>query len=413
MEADHMAAAGRRVLISGASVAGPVLAYWLNRFGYQPTVVERTEELRFGSGGHAVDLFGPALQIIEWMGALPQVHDAGTHTEIISFIREGHRPIDVSAKLGSEGVSARHVEIMRGELAKIIYEAGRDHVEYVFGDSISSLEEAEDGFDVTFEDGSRRTFDLLVGADGLHSITRRLAFGEEYQFLHFLGGYLAVFTVPNYLDLHQRMLGYGDIGRTAAIYPVHGTDEARVLLLWRTPTLHDYDRRNLAAERSLIRNLYCDMGWEVPRLLAELENADDLYVDSISTIVMDTWTRGRVTLVGDAGYSPGPAVGGGTSLALVGAYVLACELAATSGDHGRGLEAYEQALRPAVQQSRRIGPAVMKMLIPNSRMQLWALAQAMWLLPRVPRPIRRALTSYGGGPAAMLDAVELRNPSSL
>ena len=121
-----MPASGGRVLISGASVAGPVLAYWLSRFGFQPTVVEKTAELRFGSGGHAVDLFGPALEIIEWMDALQQVQDARTHTEIISFLRDGHRPIDVPAELSAEGVSERHVEIMRGELAKIIYEAGRD-----------------------------------------------------------------------------------------------------------------------------------------------------------------------------------------------------------------------------------------------------------------------------------------------
>jgi 2-polyprenyl-6-methoxyphenol hydroxylase-like FAD-dependent oxidoreductase len=407
-----MAATGARVLISGASVAGPVLAYWLHRFGFRPTVAERTEALRFGSGGHAIDLFGPALQIVEWMGVLPEVQDAGTHTEIISFIRERHRPVDVAAELMSEGVSQRHVEIMRGELAKIIYEVGRDDIEYVFGNSISSLEQTEQDVEVRFRHGSPQTFDLVIGADGLHSITRQLAFGEEYQFLHFLGGYFAVFTVPNYLDLHQRMLGYGDVDRTAAIYPVQGTDEARVLLLWRTPTQHDYDRHDVKAQRRLVSALFGGMGWEVPRMLAELENADDLYLDSISTIVMDSWTRGRITLVGDAGYSPGPAVGGGTSLAVVGAYVLASELAAASGDHARGLAAYERILRPAVQQSQRIGPDVMKTLIPGSRLQLWAMAQAIRLLPRLPRPIRRALTNYGGGPAAMLDAVQLRDPKT-
>jgi 2-polyprenyl-6-methoxyphenol hydroxylase-like FAD-dependent oxidoreductase len=407
-----MAAAGARVLISGASVAGPVLAYWLHRFGFRPTIVERTEALRFGSGGHAIDLFGPALQIVEWMGVLPEVQNAGTHTEIISFIRERHRPVDVAAELMSEGVSQRHIEIMRGELAKIIYEAGRDDIEYVFGNSISSLEQTEQDVEVRFRHGSPQAFDLVIGADGLHSITRQLAFGEEYQFLRFLGGYFAVFTVPNYLDLHQRMLGYGDVDRTAAIYPVQGTDEARILLLWRTPTQHDYDRHDVKAQRRLVSALFGGMGWEVPRMLAELENADDLYLDSISTIVMDSWTRGRITLVGDAGYSPGPAVGGGTSLAVVGAYVLASELAAASGDHARGLAAYERILRPAVQQSQRIGPDVMKTLIPGSRLQLWAMAQAIRLLPRLPTPIRRALTNYGGGPAAMLDAVQLRDPKT-
>jgi 2-polyprenyl-6-methoxyphenol hydroxylase-like FAD-dependent oxidoreductase len=402
-----------RVLISGASVAGPVLAYWLRRFGFRPIVVEQTEELRFGSGGHAVDLFGPALQIIEWMGALPQVQQASTHTEIISFVREGHRPVDVAAELMAEGVSERHVEIMRGALAKIIYEAGRDDIEYVFGNSITSLQQTEQGVNAKFRHGPPQTVDLVVGADGLHSITRQLVFGDEHQFLHFLGGYLAVFTVPNYLDLHQRMLGYGAVDRTAAIYPVYRTDEARVLLLWRTPTQHDYDRHDVMAQRRLVSALFGDMDWEVPRMLAELENADDLYLDSIGTIVMDTWTRGRITLVGDAGYSPGPAVGGGTSLAVVGAYVLASELAAASDDHAHGLAAYEQIMRPAVQQSERIGPYTMKLLIPGSRMQVWAMAQAMRLLPRLPSPIRRALTSYGGGPAAMLDAVQLRDPQRL
>jgi 2-polyprenyl-6-methoxyphenol hydroxylase-like FAD-dependent oxidoreductase len=405
-----MAANAPRVLISGASVAGPVLAYWLSRFGFQTTVVEQTERLRFGTGGHAVDLFGPALHIIEWMGALQQVQDAGTHTDIISFVRQGHRPVDVPAELGSEGVSERHVEIMRGELAKIIYEVGQNDIDYVFADSIVALDQTEYAVNVEFARGPQQTFDLVIGADGLHSITRQLAFGEEHQFLHFLGGYLAVFTVPNYLDLHQRMLGYAEVDRTAAIYPVRETGQARVLLLWRTAALHDYDRRDLTAQRRLIRNLYGDMGWQVPRLLAELEKADDLYLDSISAIVMESWTRGRVALVGDAGYSPGAAVGGGTSLAVIGAYVLASELAAASRDHVRGLAAYEEVLRPAVRQSQRIGPATMKVLIPRSRTQLWALAQAMRLLPRLPAPARRRLTSFGGGPAAMLDAVNLPQP---
>ena len=175
-----------------------------------------------------MDLFGPALQIIDWMGALPRVEDAGTHTETISFIQDGHMPVDAPAESMSEGVSAQHVEIMRGELAKIIYEAGRNDIAYVFGNSISSLEQTEQGVNVAFHSGSPRRFDLVVGADGLHSITRRLVFGEEHQFLHFLGGYLAEFTVPNYLDLHQQMLGYGDVGRTAALYPIRGTSQARV-----------------------------------------------------------------------------------------------------------------------------------------------------------------------------------------
>ncbi len=169
---------------------------------------------------------------------------------------------------------------------------------------------------MTFERGGGRTFDLLVGADGLHSITCRLVFGPEESFLRFLGSYLAVFTVPNY---ENRIVGFTAPGRTAALYPVGDRSQALVVLLWRTPRPHDYDRHDRETQRQLLRNLYGDLGWEVPRLLAELDQAEDLYLDSISQVVMDAWTSGWVALVGDSGYSPGAAVDG-CSLAIIGAY---------------------------------------------------------------------------------------------
>jgi 2-polyprenyl-6-methoxyphenol hydroxylase-like FAD-dependent oxidoreductase len=402
-----------RILISGASVAGPVLAYWLHRFGFEPTVVERTPELRMGGGGHAVDLFGPAVDLMEWMGVLDQVEAARTQTRIITLIRPGRRPVDASAEALSEGVSERHVEIMRGDLAGIVYARSREHVDYLFDDSIASLHDTGADIEVGFERGSSRKYDLVIGADGLHSLTRRLIFGPEKDFLRFLGGYLAVFSVPNYLSLTDRMLGFSAPERTAAVYPADGGAQLRVVLLWRTPALHNYDRHDLDAQRRLIRNLYSDLGWELPRLLADLETADDLYLDSISQIVMDRWTRGRVALVGDAGYSPAPAVGGGTSLAVVGAYQLAIELAAAAGDHVAGFSSYEQALRPVIQRSRTIGPSVIDAIIPKSRAQIWLIAQAMRLLPRLPTALRRKLTSFGGGPAAMLREVRLRSPSDV
>jgi hypothetical protein len=203
-----------------------------------------------------------------------------------------------------------------------------------------------------------------------------LTFGEEDQFLHFLGGYFAVFSVPNYLGLQEHMLSYAESGQTVAVYPVWGTGQLRVLLLFRTLTELDYDRHDRAAQVRMVRGLYSGAAWEVPRLLEELENADDFYLDSISQVRMDTWTKGRVTLVGDAAYSPGPAVGGGTSLAVLGAYALAAELAAAP-DLAAGLAASEDAIRSAVQASRNIGPTVLKMMIPESKTQIWAMAQAI------------------------------------
>jgi 2-polyprenyl-6-methoxyphenol hydroxylase-like FAD-dependent oxidoreductase len=405
--------AGPRVLVSGAGVAGPVTAYWLRRFGCRPTVVERTSELRIGDGGQAVDLFGPALDVLAWMGQKDAVWDARTRTEIVSLIRQGHPGIDVEAARLAEGVSDRHVEIMRGDLSKIVYDTCGDDVEYIFGDSIRTLHDTGAEVEVSFHHAGPRTFDLVVGADGLHSTTRRLTFGDEHQFLHFLGGYLAVFTVDNYLGLAGRMLAYSDVNRTVALYPVQRQHKVRVLFLLRTSELLVQDRDDVATQRRLLQGLFQDMGWEIPRLLAALEHAEDLYVDSISQIRMDGWSRGRVALVGDAGYSPGPAVGGGTSLAVVGAYVLAAELAAAACDHRHGFRAYQESMADAVRQSQRIGPAVLSTLIPRSRAQVWATAQAVRLLPRLPSPVRRRLTAYGGGPAAMLNGVVLRDPEEL
>ena len=402
-----------RVLISGASVAGPVLAYWLQRFGFSPTVVERTPELRLGAGGHAVDLFGPAVTLMEWMGTLAEIEANRTRTRLISLVRPGRPPVEAAADGLAEGVSSKHIEIMRGDLAKIIYELARENVEYVFDDSVATLQQSGTEVQVTFERNAPRTFELVVGADGLHSTTRRMVFGDEHEYLRFLGGYLAVFTVPNYLNLTDRMMTSARPGRTAALYPVGDGAEARVVLLWRTPTPHDYDRHSAGSERQLLRNLYDDFGWELPRLLCELERSDDLYLDSISQVVMPTWSRGRVSLVGDAGYAPGPAVGGGTSLAIIGAYMLASELAVAHGDHSQGFAAYERALGPVVQHSRSIGPTVMKLIIPRSRAQIWTMAQAMHVLPHLPTSLRQRITSFGGSAAAMLNEARLRQPHDL
>ncbi len=402
-----------RVLVSGASVAGPVVAYWLQRFGFSPTVVERTPEVRVSGGGHAVDLFGPAVELMEWMGTLREVEAHQTRTQLISLVRPGRRPVEVPAGMLAEGVSDRHIEIMRGDLAKIIYELGRENIEYIFDDSVAGLQQSRTGVQVTFERNGSRTFDLVVGADGLHSTTRRLVFGAEHEFLRFLGGYLAVFTVPNYLKLTDRMVASARPGRTAALYPVGDGLQARVVLLWRTPTLHDYDRHNPDSERQLLRSLYDDFGWELKRLLSELERSDDLYLDSISQVLMPTWSKGRVALVGDAGYSPGAAVGGGTSLAIIGAYVLASELAAAGGNHIEGFEAYERALGPVVQHSRSIGPTAIRVIIPRSRTRIWTMAQALRILPHVPAWLRQQITSLGGSAGAMLNEARLRQPHDL
>ena len=192
-----------RVLISGASVAGPVLAYWLSRYGFTVTVVERAPVLR-KAGGHAVDLFKPAMDIAEKMCVVKRIGAKKTGTDVIEVYREGRdRPYEIEIGRLMTAVSDRHVEIMRDDLAEILYEAGRDSVEYLFGDSITAITEDAGGVDIAFEQGPHRRFDLVIGADGLHSNVRGLVFGPESRFTTWIGAYLAVASVPDYLDLRD------------------------------------------------------------------------------------------------------------------------------------------------------------------------------------------------------------------
>lgn len=398
------------ILISGASVAGPVLAYWLERYGFRPTVVERAPALR-KAGGHAVDLFRPAIEIVERMGVLARIEERRTNTHFLTLRREGvERPIDVDVRRIMSVMSNRHVEIMRDDLSESFYEATQGRVEYVFGDSIAALADHADGVDVTFERGAPRRFDLVIGADGLHSNVRRLVFGDEREFSSFIGAYLAVMTVPNDLELRDRALVTAGVGRMAALYSAQHMDDARAIFLFRSERALPVHHRDVERQKAIVRERFADAGGELPRMLAELDRTPAFYFDSITQLRMDTWSRGRVTLAGDAGYCPGPAVGGSTSLAIVGAYVLAGELAAARGDHERGFAAYEAALRPYVAASREFALHAAKRLIPDGRRALWLFAQTAWLFDRTPRWLMRALARLtGSGAIRTHEAVEVKD----
>ncbi|WP_203903849.1 FAD-dependent monooxygenase [Virgisporangium aliadipatigenens] len=384
-------------LISGASVAGPVLAHWLRRHGWRVTVVERTATARVGDGGHAVDLFGPAVDVIQRMGLLERVTAASTRNDSMSLYRPGGgKPVRLATSELVAGVADKHVEIMRGELAGIVHEATRDDVDYRFGTMISAL----DGTTATLSDGSTVAADLVVGADGLHSGVRSLVFGPERQYRHFLGAYLAVFSVPDIFGTAPTVTAFAAPDLAVTAYPTLVPGRTRVLVLIRSAASVDRDRAGLRALIGPAPDPH------VARILEHLDAADDFYFDDISQIRMDTWSRGRVTLAGDAGYSPGPAVGGGTSLAVAGAFLLASHLG-TGGDIPAALSRYEDALREPVRHAQRIGPAVLNTIVPRNGAQVWASAQVMRVLPRLPGPVRRRLTSFGGGPAAMLDGLAL------
>jgi 2-polyprenyl-6-methoxyphenol hydroxylase-like FAD-dependent oxidoreductase len=371
------------VLISGAGVAGPALAYWLRRAGISPTVVERAPEPR--GGGQAVDIRGAAVEVAARTGILDQVRKERTQTRGMSYVSSsGKRLASMNAAFGV--IDEADVEIARGDLTRILYEAARDDVEYIFGDSVTGLSEEGDGVRVAFERAPSRSFDLVAGADGLHSAVRAAVFGDEARFMHHLGLYLAVFTVPNEFGLDRWQLVHAGPGKSVTVTSERDGASARAIFFFASPPL-SYDHRDLAAQQAIVARAFGREGWEVPRLLAAMPEAGDFYFDSVSQVRMDRWSAGRVVLAGDAAYCPSPLSGQGTSVALVGAYVLAASLAgsfAAGGGYQAAFARYQEVMSDFVAQNQQIAVGNAGRFIPASRRQIWLQNQTIRTLPYLP-----------------------------
>lgn len=328
----------KNVLISGAGIGGPALAYWLRRNGFAVTVVERARGLR--PGGQAIDVRGPALEVVELMGLGDQLRSFSTNMRGMTMLdAEGNELFSSTTHTLSGGdLSSPDVELLRDDLARMLFDAA-EGVEYLFDDTITSI----DGTRVTFEKAAPRDFDVIVGADGLHSTVRRLVFGPEEQFISHLGMYLGVFTAPNWLGLdHWQIFQQGDVVG-GGIMSARANAECRVYMGFNGSATVDH--RDVDAQRRLLADRFADATWEWPTALKHMWEAPDFHFDSMSQIRMDTWSRDNVVLLGDAGYCGSPLSGQGTSTALVGAYVLARELAA---DASTAFRRYEEILRPYV-----------------------------------------------------------------
>ncbi|QUQ67610.1 FAD-dependent monooxygenase [Kutzneria sp. CA-103260] len=339
-----------KILVSGASIAGPTAAYWLHRHGFEVTVVEQAPALR--AGGSAVDFRGEQLEILRKMGVLADVEARSTRMGDVTIVDGDGR---YQARVPS-AVMSGEVEIPRGDLSRVLYEHTKNKVEYVFGDRITALTEHAGGVDVTFAKGAPRTFDLVVGADGAHSGVRSLVFGPERDFATHLGYYAAYFTVPNHLRLDHAGQLYAEPGLGAMVTSAVDRDTLGAMLVFASEPL-SYDRRDTEQHKRILAEKFRTAGWQLPILLDGLAKTDTLFFDSLSQVRLDKWSKGRVVLVGDAAWSAGPG-GGGTGLAMVGAYVLAGELATNSG-HDQAFAAYERIIRPSAKmgqnQAKRAG----------------------------------------------------------
>ncbi|MFE9925550.1 FAD-dependent monooxygenase [Streptomyces sp. NPDC005774] len=338
--------AKRKVLISGASISGPALAYWLHRSGCAVTVVEKAGALR--DGGYPIDVRGTATEVVRRMGILPRLRDAHIDSRRCTFLdADGGEVASVSPRAVAGGVEGQDLEVRRGDLAASLYALVRDDVEFLFGDSVYTLDQAGQGVDVTFHSGRQRTFDLVVGADGAHSHTRESLFGPEEQFHRYLGYCFGLFTMPNTLGLSHELMMWNTPGRAAALYAVGDNDEVHAFLNFHRPDPPFDALRDPDAQRDLVATVFAGAGWEVPGMVDAMRDAEDLFFDTAGQIRMPHWSSGRVALVGDAAYAPSFLTGQGSSLALVGAYMLAHALAANR-DHTAAFAAYERDVRAFV-----------------------------------------------------------------
>ncbi|MFF3488922.1 FAD-dependent monooxygenase [Streptomyces sp. NPDC002701] len=355
------------ILICGAGIAGPALAYWLRKGGFTVTIVERTPAPR--PGGQTVDLRGAGRTVIERMGLIDRARAESVDQRGLALVDTAGRttarlPAD---SFGGEGIVSE-IEILRGDLARLLYEATLPDTEYLFDDTITEIDQDADAVTVTFEKATPRRFALVVGADGPHSVVRALAFGPEQEFVHPIDLYTAWFTALDDLNLDGWFLMHNAPGGlVVSARPGRLPGEIKAGFSFRSPPLA-YDRRDVAAQQEFIARRFTHVGWETPRLLRAMRTAPDFFFDSMGQVRLDSWSRGRVALLGDAGYCATPLTGLGTSLALVGAYVLAGELAAAEGDHDVAFRRYDTVMRPYVSQAQQLPPGGAAGYAPSGRL---------------------------------------------
>jgi 2-polyprenyl-6-methoxyphenol hydroxylase-like FAD-dependent oxidoreductase len=334
------------VLISGAGIAGPTLAFWLTKYGFAPTLVECAPALQ--TGGYVIDFWGRGYDIAEKMGLLPDIDRVGYHVQELRIVDDrGCRLSGFGAQVFRELTSGRYITVGRSDLSKLIYDRISASCEIVFGDTITSLHEVDDKVHVEFEHSGERRFDFVIGADGLHSRVRKLVFGLQDRYEKDLGYRVAAFDTAGYRPRNELVyIIHGAPGRQVGRFTLNNN---RTLFLFLfaggggEPEAH-----GLAAQKAILHKTFAGDGWELPRVLATLDTCNDLYFDRVSQIRMDAWSQGRVALVGDAAFCVSLLAGQGSALAMTAAYVLAGELATSQDQPQEAFRRYEDRLRPFI-----------------------------------------------------------------
>ncbi len=353
-------------------MAGPTLAYWLAHYGITPTIVEAAPRLR--TGGYIIDFWGAGFDIAEKMGILPEVLSKGYKVRELKVVdRNGHRVAGFQVDAFFQLTRGRYISVPRSELAASIFNRLGSNVETIFGDSINAIEQTDCCVRVKFKSGREREFDLVVGADGLHSRVRELAFGPECEFERFLGYKVAAAVVDGYrIKDELAYVLYTEVGQQVGRFTVH---DNRTLFLFTFADSDVDSPGSVDGQKALLRKRFGSSGWECPRILDALDASRDFYFDRVSHIHMPPgegrWTHGRVTLVGDAAFCVSLLAGQGGALAMVAAYVLAGELHRSAGNYAGAFRRYQDLFGPFVLSKQKAALRFADSFAPKSKLSMF------------------------------------------
>lgn len=371
-----------RVLISGAGIAGPTLAYWLAHYGLEPTIVEKAPKLR--TAGYIVDFWGLGFDIADRMGLLPEIRRKGYMVRDVRIVDPtGKRIAGFPAEAVARVAQGRYISLARGDLAASIFGAIEGKVESIFNDSVARIEQTAQGVQVTFETGTVRDFDLVIGADGLHSRVRGLVFGPQSQFEKYLGYKVAAFEVQGYRPRDELVyVMYSEVGQQVGRFAMRG-DRSMFLFIFADSEFGGTPIGDIQAQ-TLLQKRFGNSGWECPQILDALDATNDLYFDRVSQIRMGaqtgSWTHGRVTLVGDAAFCVSLLAGQGSALAMVAAYILAGELHRAGSDYAAALGRYQERFDSFVLKKQKGALRFAGTFAPTSKLSMFIRNQVMDLL---------------------------------
>lgn len=400
----------QHILISGGGIAGPALAYWLHQYGFKVTIVEKALAIR--KGGYRVDIRGAGVQVVEKMGLLDEVRQHSTTLGGSSMIdNSGKRIVNLDDPDIFGMRQAGDAEIMRGDLVNILYEATKTFTDYIFDDQIEEISQNATGVEAIFKSGAQHKFDFVVAADGLHSGLRNIVFPKQDILIRNLGACLCTFTMPNIFDLKHWELAYQGAGKLLNVYSLAENEDAKVFMLFTVNEQID-DYRNSITQKKIITEKFSGDGWKAKEILEAMHQAPDFYFDTISQVHMNTLSTERVVLIGDAGYCPSPASGQGSSMALVGAYILAGELATAREDYRFAFSAYEREMLPYISVNQELGVQILKEMIPKSKIQVWFQTRILSLILKLPwreQLFRSMLKKVQGNVNRAANAIRLKS----